>query len=248
MSKIYITGISGTLGTAFVELLYKDHDLFGIDRNEEQLAKLCRNYPRIFAQCGEFADADLDGMDVVIHLAAMKHIDLCEMNPNAAVMNNVLKTHVLFKTAKLQGVDILFMSTDKAVEPQSTYGYTKALGEMMAQEYGGAFARSGNILNSTGSILNIWEEAIQRKQPIRITHPEMHRYFISPSNLAKRIWELYERGERVIVPEMDKDIMLVDLANEKLAEHGYTIESYPYGVEYIGLRPGEKLKEKLEWN
>lgn len=246
--NVYITGISGTLGTAFVKLLYADNDIYGIDRNEEQLSKLIREYPRLTVQCGEFADVDLEGMDVVIHLAAMKHIDLCETNPNAAVMNNVLKTHVLFKTAKLQGVDILFMSTDKAVEPQSVYGYTKALGEMMAQEYGGAYARSGNILHSTGSVLNIWEEAIQRKQPIKITHRDMHRYFISPDNLAKRIWELYCKGERVIIPKMDKDTMLIDLANDKLAEHSYTLDTYPYGVEYTGLRPGEKLKEKLEWN
>jgi FlaA1/EpsC-like NDP-sugar epimerase len=245
--KLYITGITGTLGRAFTELLYEDHELYGVDHNEERLTLFTRDFPNVKLQIGDFADVDLEDIDTVIHLAAMKHIDFCEKSPNACVMNNVLKTHVLFKTARYTGTDILFMSTDKAVEPTSVYGYSKALGEAMAWEYGGAYARSGNILASTGSVLNVWEEAIRRKRPIRITHKDMHRYFVTPENLAKRVWTAYLNGDREIVPKMDKDIKIVDLAEEKLSEHGYTLETYPYGIEYTGLRPGEKLREKLEW-
>lgn len=242
-----ITGISGTVGTAFAELLHKDHDLFGVDRNETSVSQFIQKYPYIPVWVNEFSDIDLDGIELVIHLAAMKHIDFCEQNPNNCVLNNVLKTHLLFKNAHLTGADILFMSTDKAVEPNSVYGYSKALGEAMCKEYGGAFVRSGNIVASNGSVFGIWEEAIKELKPIKITDKEMHRYFISPENLVKRVWGAYENGEREIIPEMDEDIMLIDLAARILSKHGYTLEDYPGGIEFIGLRDGEKLKEKLRW-
>lgn len=244
---ILITGISGTLGVAFTEYLKEKYNIIGIDRNEESLAKFHAKFPDVPVKSGDFVDVDLEGVDIILHLAAMKHIDLCEQNPNSCVLNNVLKTHILFKNAHLNKTSIIFMSTDKAVEPISTYGFSKALGEAMALEYGGTIIRSGNILQSSGSVLQIWDEAIQNNLPLKLTHKDMHRYFISPENLVKRAWELYLKGKRVIVPKMDKDIKLVDLANEKLAEYGWDIETYPGGVEYIGLRLGEKLKESLEW-
>jgi len=246
--RIFITGITGTLGQAFTDLLYEEHEIYGIDHNEEGLALFVRRYPKVNVRAGDFVDAELEEADLLIHLAAMKHINFCEVSPNACVVNNVLKTHVLFKTAHLQGTDILFMSTDKAVEPTSVYGYSKALGEAMAWEYGGCYARSGNIIASSGSVLKIWDEAIHRKRPLKITHKDMHRYFVTPENLAKRIWMAYLDGVREIIPEMDKDVMIIDLAKEKLAEYGYTLETYPWGIEYTGLRPGEKLRERLEWD
>lgn len=245
--KILITGIAGTLGTAFSELLWFDHDIEGIDRNEQNLANFRVRFPNIPVRADDFVEVDLEEFDLVIHLAAMKHIDFCEQNANACVLNNVLKTQLLFKNAHLTKTDIMFMSTDKAIEPTSVYGYSKALGEAMAKEYGGAIVRSGNIIASNGSVLTIWDEAIKELRPLKITHKDMHRYFISPKNLVARVWDLYMLGEREIVPEMDMDVMLVDLAADKLAEYGYTLEDYPGGIEYTGLRPGEKLREKLKW-
>ena len=236
--RIFITGITGTLGQAFADHLSSlGHDVFGIDHNEERVA--ASRYPVVL---GDFGETEFQA-DLVIHLAAFKHIDLCEITPSACISNNVIKTYNLFRTAQRLGTDILFMSTDKAVEPCSTYGYSKALMEGMALELGGAFARSGNILASTGSVLNIWEKAIRAGEPLRLTHKDMRRYFITPEHLAERVWAMYLAGEKVIIPEMDMDISLLELADITLERFGHTSETYP--IEFTGLRPGEKLVEKL---
>lgn len=244
--KAFITGITGTLGVVFTDhLLACGHMVDGVDHNEERVAAFARSYPDVGVRLGDFGDEDFNVRrpDVVIHLAAFKHVDLCEATPSACISNNVIKTYDLFQNARRNGVDILFMSTDKAVEPCSVYGYSKALMERMALEMGGSVARSGNILASNGSVLTIWEQAILRGEPLKITHRGMWRYFITPEHLAERIWELYLSGERVIIPEMDMDIALMELAGETLRKHGKSIDTYP--IEFTGLRQGEKLREKL---
>lgn len=246
--RIMITGITGTVGRAFAEYLYDSHVLYGVDRHEESITGFTNQFPRITVKTGDFADIDFAGMeiDLLIHLAAMKHVDLCEQNPNSCIINNVIKTHKLFANAHANEVDILFMSTDKAVEPISVYGYTKALGEKMALDFNGAFVRSGNVTDASGSVMQVWDKAIKFKQPLMITHKDMRRFFISPNNLVKRVWSGYLDGDQVIIPKMDKEVAIIDIAKQKLAQAGYTLENYPGGIEYIGLRPGEKLIEKLE--
>jgi UDP-N-acetyl-D-glucosamine 4,6-dehydratase len=242
--KVFITGITGTLGRAFVDHLSNGHAISGVDHNEERVVALRRDYPLVNVYIGDFGDEVFnDKPDVVIHLAAYKHIDLCETSPSACISNNVIKTYNLFQTASRSGVDILFMSTDKAVEPCSVYGYSKALMENMVRELGGAFARSGNILASNGSVLTTWERAILEGRPLTITHPEMRRFFITPENLVGRVWKAYCAGDRVIIPEMDYDLTLLELADQTLRKFGKSVDTYP--VEFTGMRPGEKLREKL---
>lgn len=244
--KIFITGITGTLGRAFVDLLKKDYVVSGVDHNENNVAKFIRDYPGIDVKIAEFHEVDLKGQDILIHLAAMKHIDLCEKNANSCVLNNVIKSYLLFEEAVDLDIDILFMSTDKAVEPTSNYGFAKALCEAMVLEHGGAFARSGNIMSSNGSVMGIWDEALSKGEPIKITHEAMRRYFIAAENLAARIWEQYKKGVTTIIPEMDMNVNLVDLATEKIILAGENPVTYP--MEFIGLRPGEKLEEALTWD
>lgn len=247
--RILITGITGTLGRAFTSLLQGKNTLIGIDRNETSVSEFKRLFPHVQVSLGDFGDVDFsqNHVDLLIHLAAMKHVDLCEENAVECVYNNVVKTRRLFQRAHKNGVRILFMSTDKAVEPTSVYGYSKALGEAMALELGGAFARSGNVVESTGSVLGVWDEAIKAKQPVKVTHPDMRRYFISPDNLVKQIWNQWQSGKKVIIPEMDREIEIMELLREKLAKHGYTEDNYPGGIEVVGLRKGEKLSERLDW-
>lgn len=246
--KILITGITGTIGEAFSDhLLRLGHEVAGIDHNEERVAAFKTKHPAVDVVLGEFDDANLIGIDLLIHLAAFKHIDLCEKSVNACVTNNVIRTHKLFQRARDTNTKILFMSTDKAVEPNSMYGFSKALGEGMAREYGGAFIRSGNVVGSNGSVFGLWRKAIENSEPIKITHKDMHRFFISPENLVKRAWELYSSGETEITPKMDYDSSLLDIASGILSEFGYSIESYKPSIEFVGLRPGEKLREKLKW-
>lgn len=247
--KVFITGITGTIGRAFTELLRNKYEITGIDRNEHGISEFKKDYPDIDVYTGDFANVSFNRyrVDTLIHLAAMKHIDLCEVNVSECISNNLIKTHSLFRNAHDNHVEILFMSTDKAVEPCSVYGYSKALGEHMATEYGGAVVRSGNVIASNGSVLNIWDKAIEELKPIKVTHKDMVRFFITPENLVSQIWVEYLDGKKLIIPEMDREIRLVDLLSEKLENHGYTIENYPAGIEYTGLRLGEKLEERLQW-
>lgn len=246
--RILITGAGGTVGSAFIDLLNTGHDIIALDHNETNVARLRVEYPDIRVVTGDFADFMFEGrgIDLVIHLAALKHIDLCEESPASCVLENVIKTYNLFRDAKRHGAVILFMSTDKAVEPTSAYGYSKALGEKLAIEFGGAFARSGNVVASNGSVFKVWEDAISSLKPIRVTDLLMRRFFISPENLVKRIWSKYTAGERVIIPEMDSDRFLGEILSEKLNQAGYTIQTYPGTIQIIGLRPGEKMVEKLQ--
>ena len=247
--RVMITGITGTIGRAFVNELKDKHHVVGIDRNENSVADFKRDYPDIPVSVGDFSDISFvhDGIDVLLHLAAMKHVDLCEANANETVTNNVVKTQFLFREAHDAKVDIIFMSTDKAVEPISTYGYSKALGEAMALEYGGSIIRSGNVIASNGSVLQVWDEAIKNLKPIKVTHKDMRRYFIQADNLAKRAWALYEEGKHVIIPEMDYEVGLMELLEDKLDSYEYTVDNYPGGIEFTGLRLGEKLEERLYW-
>ncbi len=249
--KILISGITGTVGEAFTKYLLSEGVgiICGIDRDENKVSQFIKKFPQVEVIAGDFNDFIFtnSGVDLVIHLAAMKHIDLCEANPNACVMNNVIKTYNLFQKATANGTQMLFMSTDKAVEPTSMYGFSKALAEGMAREYGGAFIRSGNVVASNGSVLGVWDEAIKKDLPIKITHPDMKRFFISADSLAEQAWELYCKGKIEIIPKMDREVSLLQLAEEKLNSYGYTILNYPPGIEIIGLRPGEKLRERLRW-
>lgn len=246
ITNVFITGITGTLGEAFVEYLTeKGYNVSGVDHNEERVAALRQAYPFVSVSLGDFGDVDFSHTkpDVVIHLAAFKHIDLCEETPSTCIANNVIKSYNLLKNAHKNGVPVLFMSTDKAVEPCSVYGYSKALIEKMTIELGGAFIRSGNILASNGSVLNVWDAAIEKGEPLKVTHKDMHRYFISPQHLAERAWKLYLKGEQTIIPKMDMDVNLLELAKERLQKRGLDPDTYP--IEFIGLRRGEKLREKL---
>jgi len=249
--KILITGIAGTWGKEFTkQLLAEGHEVLGIDVTEQALAAFQHEYPNIDTLLMDIEDVDFKQLpvDVVIHLAAHKHIDICEKNVFEAVENNVTKTAKLFDNARRNGVKILFVSTDKAVEPASVYGFTKALGEHLAWEAGGQVARSGNIMGSNGSVLTVWDKAIKEHRPINITDPEMTRYFIEIETAVKRVWDGFNAGERLIIVAMGEPTRLGDLLDEVLTLHGFSQENYPAGITIAGRRPGEKQHERLTWD
>lgn len=248
--SVLITGGAGSLGKAFVRLLHKEHQITVIDQDEWSVAEMEKEFPDVEFKLRDFADFSFaeQPIDKLIHLAAYKHVNLGEENPLTFIDNNLIKTMKLFKEAYTFGVDTLFVSTDKAVEPVSTYGYTKALGESVARFYNFSIARLGNILNSSGSVIPVWEKAIDLNAPIPITDERMTRYFIEDYDAANIIWHEFIKGKKLITPDMP-EIRLLDLLSEVLKRKGYEKpEDYKGGVEIIGLRPGEKLTEKLRWD
>lgn len=248
--NILITGAGGTLGKAFTRLLKDEHDVIGCDLNEWSVAEFESEFPEVQIHLNDFDNwrFNQDPVDVVIHCAAYKHVTLGEKNPHTFIENNVTKTGKLFAEAYKNNVDILFISTDKAVEPICTYGFTKSLGEKLAWHYNGKVARLGNILNSTGSVIPIWEKAIEEQKPIKLTDIRMKRYVINDSEAVKQIWSGYQNGDKLIVPIMGEPIFLVDLMDMVLKKHGYMEpKDYKPGVEVIGMKTGEKLEEALYW-
>jgi FlaA1/EpsC-like NDP-sugar epimerase len=248
--RVLITGGAGSLGRAFVKLLHASHELIVIDSNEWALAELQKEFPDVECYLIDFKDWKFDEIpvDYLLHLAAYKHINLGETNVASFIENNIVKTRKLFEEAFKYNVDTLFMSTDKAVEPVSTYGYTKAIGESMARDYDFAIARCGNILSSSGSVIPTWENAIKNKQPIPITDERMVRYFIEDYVAATQIWDMFKSGEKLIIPKCD-EIRLLDLLAMVLKRHGYEKASdYEPGIQVTGVRGREKLKEKLDWD
>lgn len=238
--SVLITG-AGSLGREFIKLLHKDYDLTVIDNCEWTIAELEREYPDVDFILDDYVNNDCY-YDYVIHTAAYKHLPLGEKHPTAFIDNNIVKFQKFLENGP--GRDILFISTDKAVEPCSTYGYTKAIGEALAKRYDCAIARCGNILNSSGSVIPVWEAAIAEGKPIPITSEKMVRYFIEAEEAAKQMWRGFLEGKKLIIPDCER-VTIADLLLKTLEKHGLTYADVE--INYIGVRPNEKLEEKLTW-
>lgn len=243
---ILVTGIAGSLGKAFTRLLQQDHDLIGIDNAEWAVAEFQREFPKVKVLLEDFAEwkFDQNPVDLVIHCAAYKHLPLGEENPNSFIDNNIVKTRKLFAQAYKNSADIIFISSDKAVEPCNLYGYTKAIGEYLTKEYNGSVARCGNFLNSSGSVIPVWEKALAENKPLPVTDLGMKRYVIDIDDAAQQIWQGYAAGQKLIIPECP-EVSLAGLVRTLLELHDMP-KNYP--LEIIGIREGEKMSEKLRWD
>jgi len=267
---VLVTGAGGSIGSELCRqiaqvkprlLVMLDHaedNLFQIDREmvEEQHFASCES---VLADCKE-PHRMLEVMqrfkpDVVFHAAAYKHVPLMEANPLEAVRNNAIATRVTAETAAASKVErFVLISTDKAVNPQTVMGASKAMAEWIVQSAGEKYpktrfasVRFGNVLASSGSVVPIFRRQIERGGPVTVTHPEMTRYFMTIPEAVQLVIRAGDIGAgkgEVFVLDMGEPVKIVDLAHNMIRLAGYEPET-DIAVEFTQPRPGEKLHEVL---
>ena len=200
------------------------------------------------------------GVEVIYHAAAYKHVPIVEVNPFAGLQNNTFGTLVVAEAAKELGVErFVLVSSDKAVRPTNVMGASKRLAELILQALARDGARTiftmvrfGNVLDSSGSVVKLFRNQIRDGGPVTVTDPEVIRYFMSIPEAAQLVIQAgaMATGGEVFVLEMGTPVKIDDLARTMVRLSGLEIrdEAHPDGdiaIEYVGLRRGEKLYEEL---
>lgn len=248
--RIFISGLTGTLGTALAKLHHVRGDqCWGCSRSEaravEWLSKNSALGTLYLCDVSELGRSNSDvgrllpTTDRVYHCAALKHVDACERQPAEAVAENVTRTEMVAVACKRAGVPMIFVSSDKACMPQGVYGATKLIAERIVLREGGAVVRLGNLVGSSGSVFHCWREAVRGGHPIRVTDPKMTRYFIGVSEAAEFVADREVEG-KVVIPNPLKAAKMGDVAEVVNA-----ITSREYRVEVTGARPGETRHQWL---
>jgi len=265
--KILITGAAGTVGKEIVKQLYifEPVELRLMDNNETEMFFLMEQYKNknIFCFLGDVRDKDKieklsRGIDIIIHCAAFKHVILSEYNPFDVVQTNIIGVENIIGAAMANNVqNVLFTSSDKAVNPTNVMGTSKLMGEKLitaanaVKNHGNTVfssTRFGNVIGSRGSVVPLFLKQIKLGGPVTITNALMTRFVMTIEESAKLVLKsvIISQGGEVFVTKMPV-IRIMDLAEVMIeilaSKFGYTYSDI--NITEIGAKAGEKLYEEL---
>lgn len=255
--RVLITGGSGTVGQAFIQRYQADYEFYNISRNETYIHKLRQRFPEVQSFVSDVQDLDhLTNLfqqikpDIVIHAAALKHVNFAELNPSRTVEINIMGSLNVAKASIRAGVEVVVgISTDKACQPENIYGYSKKILEQTFLEHYSdktrfVCTRFANVACSNGSVIPFWIDSAQAGETLKLTDSRMNRLMFTSANAAELIQRSIEYADRSTKPfvlcSIMKSVGMLDLANQISREFGNN--SKP---EIVGLRPGERLNEIL---
>jgi UDP-N-acetylglucosamine 4,6-dehydratase len=259
--RVLVTGGTGSWGHELCTqlLAYPDiEQIIILSRNEHKQVEMERrfNHPKLKFVIGDVRDKEslakaMSGVNVVFHLAALKHVPVCEKNSWQTVETNIIGTHNVVMCAIDADVEyVVDVSTDKAVEAHNIYGITKACGEKLVtnaqHNYGGntkfVCIRGGNVMGTNGSVLPLFKRQIETQNLVTVTDPDMTRFLMSTREAVGLIFEavgLAAGGETFVMRMPATSVAnIVEVMIEKYG-------NAETKTEIIGARPGEKLHEVL---
>jgi FlaA1/EpsC-like NDP-sugar epimerase len=263
---VMVTGAGGSIGSELCRQIarFRPSVLVLVEQSEYALYRATEEFADSFAGVRiEAVIADVKNEQriaevlrrwqpsVVFHAAAYKHVPLMEdANAWEAVQNNVAGTLAAARACAAAGVQkFVLVSTDKAVNPVNVMGATKRLAEKVCGSVGGAATRFvtvrfGNVIGSAGSVVPKFREQISRGGPVTVTHPDIERYFMSIPEAAQLVLQagLMGKGGEIFVLDMGAPVKIVDLARDLIRLSG--LSEGDVRIEFVGLRPGEKLYEE----
>lgn len=266
--KVMITGGGGSIGSEICRQIakFKPQEVILLDNYENGVYELQQEFKYnnvdINIKCVIASVRDRKRIesifkeykpDVIFHAAAHKHVPLMEDNPEESIKNNVFGTLNLAECADKYGVErFVMISTDKAVNPTNIMGATKRLCEMIIQSIDKksktqfVAVRFGNVLGSNGSVVPLFKKQIAKGGPVTVTHPEINRFFMTIPEAAQLVLQasVFAKGGEIFVLDMDEPIKIYDMACDLIRLSGFE-PNVDIKIEFIGLRPGEKLYEEV---
>lgn len=255
--RVLITGGSGTVGQAFIQQYRDEFEFYNISRNETYIQKLRHRFPDVQSFVSDVQDLDhLTNLfqkikpDIVIHAAALKHVNFAELNPSRTVEINILGSLNVAKASIRADVKIVVgISTDKACQPENIYGYSKKILEQTFMEHYSdrtrfVCTRFANVACSNGSVIPFWIESAQKSETLKLTDSRMNRLMFTSADAAKLIRQSIDYAEKSTKPfilcSIMKSVGMLDLATQISHEFGNGAKP-----EIVGMRPGERLNEIL---